>query len=63
MLKQNIPGRYNHWDRDSDEEEGRTTHKEDVGAEDEEEEDEDAEEAPPADAVPEAMRYGEAPGA
>lgn len=59
LLRQNIPGRYKQWDRDSDEEEGFRKDEES-----EEEEEEEVEEEPQRPAtLPEAMRYGEAPGA
>lgn len=55
LLRRNIPGRYTHWDRDSDEE---SAHNESEASEEPEEP------MPPQPAeVPEALRYGEAPGA
>ncbi|KAJ8608289.1 hypothetical protein CTAYLR_010381 [Chrysophaeum taylorii] len=56
-LRRNIPGRYNHWDPDSDDE--LKAHREDAEFE---EEDEPPVQPPPGP-LPEAMRYGEAPGA
>lgn len=57
LLRRNIPGRYTHWDRDSDEELAQ-----DKESEVSEEEEEQVEVPQPTE-VPEAMRYGEAPGA
>ncbi|KAH8096321.1 hypothetical protein JL720_3686 [Aureococcus anophagefferens] len=63
FLRKNIPGRYEHWDKDSDEEEGGRADSL-GGSEDEESEDDDPiPDLPGPMDDPEPLRYGEAPDA